>query len=275
MHGFETLAEFKKHYNLESTQCQAKRDALTGDKNPAYNHAGLYSAWSTNFLHGYSAERHAAKNKNQSEYILGHKDKHVNFIEYWIAQAEGDVELGTQLYKQFQTKNLDFFVAKYGEIEGKARHVAKTKKWLDTMYSKSDSELADINERKVQKSSSFFSAAEKELFAVLQEHVAELSAQKAIIRSDTENKRFFLYDMCYNNKIIEYNGDFWHANPKFYSSDFVNPYNKRTQAEIIARDKVKHQTAIDAGYELLVIWEHEYKNNKQEIIQRCINFLTQ
>lgn len=39
------------------------------------------------------------------------------------------------------------------------------------------------------------------------------------------NEKYF-YDFCYNKKIIEYNGDFWHANPKIYNESDVVHKNK-------------------------------------------------
>lgn len=33
--------------------------------------------------------------------------------------------------------------------------------------------------------------------------------------------------------------------------------------------------AINAGYNFLVIWEQDYKNNPKGTIKKCINFLTQ
>lgn len=31
----------------------------------------------------------------------------------------------------------------------------------------------------------------------------------------------------------------------------------------------------DQGYEVLVIWEHDFKENKDREIEKCISFLTQ
>jgi hypothetical protein len=40
-----------------------------------------------------------------------------------------------------------------------------------------------------------------------------------------------------------------------------------------AWDANKNQTAIDAGYEVLVVWEAEFNQNKNAIIDKCLDFL--
>jgi hypothetical protein len=78
-----------------------------------------------------------------------------------------------------------------------------------------------------------------------------------------------------NKKIIEYNGDFWHANPNIYPPNFINPRTKINAVDKWEIDRIKLQYAQDQGYEVLVVWESDFKKNKEEIIKQCIQFLTQ
>lgn len=95
-----------------------------------------------------------------------------------------------------------------------------------------------------------------------------------------ENNRNYYYDFICNNtkKIIEYNGDQYHANPKKYKeTDLPHPYYKKigyTAKDIWLYDEIKNNVAINRGHEILFIWDSEYKENKELIIQKCINFLT-
>lgn len=78
-----------------------------------------------------------------------------------------------------------------------------------------------------------------------------------------------------NNKIIEYNGDFWHSNPDVYRHDYVNPRTKIKAVDKWALDSIKIRYAQSQGYEVLVIWERDFKNNTEETIKKCIQFLIQ
>lgn len=273
-----TPKEYKKKFNIQYLKPLKNRDNRRGDKNPAFNHGGKYSPWSKNFVHGYDEDRHIQSKANHSAYMNDpdNRSKFQFFYEYWLDFANGDEVLASELYTKHQTKNLDFFIEKYGEDEGTSRHAAKTEKWLDTLANKSNEEMAQINSSKVRKSGSFSSKEERELLSIIQEYDNETIDQLCLWYLDEQmTRRFFLYDISLNKKIIEYNGDFWHANPKMYDHTFVNPYTHKTQAETHLRDKIKNQVAIDHGYEVLTVWETEYKLNKQKVITECIHFLKQ
>ena len=90
---------------------------------------------------------------------------------------------------------------------------------------------------------------------------------------DCKNK-IFSYDLTIGNKIIEFNGDFWHMNPYMYDSDYVHPYSNLSAEEKWAIDEIKLNCAFQNGYEVLTIWEQEYNENKEATIQKCVEFLT-
>jgi len=48
-----------------------------------------------------------------------------------------------------------------------------------------------------------------------------------------------------------------------------------TAKEVWDRDEIKLNLARNSGYEILVIWESEILKNKNEVINKCKNFLTQ
>ena len=72
------------------------------------------------------------------------------------------------------------------------------------------------------------------------------------------------------NLLIEYNGDYWHCNPKKYISDYLNVKKNKTAKEIWEYDKNKLDLAYNLGYSIEVIWESDYKKNKN-IINNIIN----
>lgn len=78
---------------------------------------------------------------------------------------------------------------------------------------------------------------------------------------------------CSNKKCIEFNGDYWHCNPNKYSSDFKIIQTNKTAAEIWAADKNKQILLNSRGYELMIVWESDWKADKMKILEDCITFL--
>jgi len=67
------------------------------------------------------------------------------------------------------------------------------------------------------------------------------------------------------NLIIEYNGDYWHCNPKKYDKDYFNVKKNKYAWEIWDYDKSKLDLIKNEGYNLEVIWEGDLKNNNKLI----------
>lgn len=64
-------------------------------------------------------------------------------------------------------------------------------------------------------------------------------------------------------QIIECFGDFWHCNPKVYSSDYYHKYVHMNASEIWHRDEERIASFTKAGYTVEIIWEnaHPGQNN--------------
>jgi len=92
----------------------------------------------------------------------------------------------------------------------------------------------------------------------------------------SKDKILYSYDFVdtLNKKCIEYNGNYWHGNPEIYNENWINPHNKLSINEIRKKDKLKHEAIRERGYDILVIWEKEVDDNKIEVIQKCLDFLT-
>lgn len=90
---------------------------------------------------------------------------------------------------------------------------------------------------------------------------------------------YFLYDYVDHDamKIIEFNGDYWHANPKLYHADDLIG---RGAAKSLAKDRwnkeaVKLEAARIRGYEVKIIWESEFKADPKNTIEECVRWLQQ
>lgn len=80
-------------------------------------------------------------------------------------------------------------------------------------------------------------------------------------------------DFTYNNKVIEFNGDYYHCNPKLYNSNFYNGVRKQYANEIWEYDNNKKNSIVNSGYSLLIIWEDEYNKDSDIVIKKCIEFI--
>lgn len=72
------------------------------------------------------------------------------------------------------------------------------------------------------------------------------------------------------NLIIEYNGDYWHCNPKKYDSNYFNHKKNKTAKEIWEYDRNKIYLASKYHYNFEIIWESDYKKNKITIIEKIL-----
>ena len=72
------------------------------------------------------------------------------------------------------------------------------------------------------------------------------------------------------NTIFEYNGDFWHGNPKIYKPDDMNNVSKKTMGTLYNRTINREQKIKDLGYNLEVMWESDWNkiNKSISILQK-------
>ena len=165
----------------------------------------------------------------------------------------------------------DICIKKYGEIDGIRIWQDRQSKWQSTLNLKSTEEKSRINRLKLTKGITV-SSAEHTILAEIKKVVPEIVHQFTLCKSD---KKQYIYDLAANNKIIEYNGDFWHCNPEKFNPEFVNPKTKIKAVDKWELDRIKLQYAIEQGYKVLVIWESDFKKDKDKVIKQCIQFLTQ
>ena len=77
---------------------------------------------------------------------------------------------------------------------------------------------------------------------------------------------------CKIGVIIEYYGDYWHANPKKYKATDIVHHNLIAQ-NIWDHDKSRNQALEDKGYTIYIIWESDYDKNKKLILENFDNLL--
>ena len=61
-------------------------------------------------------------------------------------------------------------------------------------------------------------------------------------------------------------------NPLKYNENDVNKMTKFLAKDVWKYDNYKYELAVNNGYKVKIIWEYDYRNNKEEIIKECLNF---
>lgn len=80
-----------------------------------------------------------------------------------------------------------------------------------------------------------------------------------------KNKKFKVdgYDPT-TNTVYEFWGDYWHGNPKVFEASVINKTNHKTFGELYEKTMQKRQLILDAGYNLVEIWESDWNEQVKE-----------
>lgn len=75
------------------------------------------------------------------------------------------------------------------------------------------------------------------------------------------NYKFYDFLIKDTNVIIEFNGDYYHANPLIYETKDLNSMQIRNKKN----DLIKRSLAEINGFEIIYIWENEFHKEKAKI----------
>jgi len=218
-----------------------------------------------------SSGRFIKKLKSDKDFNLSVCRKRKNNINYWLDRG---YSLSDSKKKQSDSQvkfSLDICIGKYGAVNG-------LKVWEDRQRKWSSSLLNNGNLK------SGYSSISLELFDSIVSCLLDYEQQ--FIKYHNRGGEFFincipnyfLYDFTdlLNNKIIEFNGDVYHGNPLIFQPDDICVNYKRKPLiakELWERDKVKIDLAKENGFEVLVIWESEYKKDRIGTLNKCLSFI--
>lgn len=167
-------------------------------------------------------------------------------------------------HESYAGTSLTWFIEKYGKELGTKKYdeICAKKLTYKHCYSKISQELFRSIDAKLGQVANESRWEEKN-------HELELFCE-----IETNKKKLVKVDYFLNGKIIEFNGDFWHANPEFYDKNDIIKANRKIAKDIWDWDSKRLNAVKALGYDILIIWESEYKDDKEKTIEKCIKFLT-
>lgn len=252
--------EYRKQFNCETVSDTYKKessDRVIGESNPGFNHGGKLSAFSDNFLYKETdTKEKAIKASKKTKSLSPHKEN--TKIEYYLHQGMSRGEAEIALKERQSTFSLEKCIEKYGDEEGNKIWLTRQEKWHKNFKNSNFSQISqqlfwEIANRLKNLNSIFFAtlSPNKTKDDSGKNHELRLKLEKLILPD--------FIDVS-NNKIIEFNGTYWHGE--------VGIGNKK-------RDEVRKHILLKNGFKVLNIDETYYKKNKEKAIKECINFLTQ
>lgn len=180
---------------------------------------------------------------------------------------------------------LEYFIDKYGKDEGTLKYLSVNASKALTLENFINKYGEEIGKQKfsllTQKP---YSEVSQALFDVLDLRLGQIAEHSRYATKNGEQviNLFFDDGTCLaarpdyilNTRILEFNGDYWHANPKFYkASDGVLHNKSVTAQEIWDRDAKILAALRKLGYSVLVVWENDYYKNPEKTIKTCLEFL--
>jgi hypothetical protein len=213
----------------------------------------------TSSLSGY-IKRHG-ENLGKQLWFRRMRNMWFNSSRFGYIQKYGELN-GLKIMKERKNNtSLISFIKRHGKIEGELKY----KKWI--------SSCCHIFFGYSEMASNFFRSIIEKIHPT--QEILYKPLTQEFHKFDQLTKKSYFYDFTIPSikYCIEFNGDVWHANPEKYKpTDTPNPFDLNiTSEEIWKRDKIKQDFLRSQSYTLKIIWESDYHQNKDQIIQECID----
>lgn len=245
--------------------------------------AGRWNAYREKQAYSNSFEYKSEKyNWDELEFQKFNKSRAVTLEN--MVKKHGE-ELGLKKWNNYcdqqkYTKSKEYLISKYGEELGNQKHfeiLAKKREPHDpTLLSEKlgisiDQAIQIICSRGSYK---YTSLLEKEFVKHIESIIGPLehtSFNQPFGKWAKLLDKYVVYDIKHKDCIIEFNGDYWHANPKKYTENDTIRGNKVT--DIWEHDVKKLNEAAAAGYRTMVVWESDYLENTQQTIEKVVKWI--
>lgn len=192
--------------------------------------------------HGWSLEQFKDFNKSRAVTLQ-------NCIKKY-GENEGLQVWTSYLEKQKYTCSLAYFIETWGDLEGNLRF----SNWKNKLHKNDGLRV---------------SKKENAVWTILDTYI--LNAKRSI--GLIANRRLlFDYVSLEDKKIIEFNGTFWHMDPRFYEKDSVNQKTGETAQTFWNSDQEKIKLTNKLGYNTYVLWEHDWDQTPEKVIEDILKW---
>ena len=88
-------------------------------------------------------------------------------------------------------------------------------------------------------------------------------------------QKIMFVDYTLGSKIIEFFGDAFHGNPKVFEDTVeCHPFRRITAKELQTRDATRINILKEKGFDVMVVWEKDFKDDKMGVINKCKEWLS-
>lgn len=111
----------------------------------------------------------------------------------------------------------------------------------------------------------------------LLEDIRNICSDDVVVETVRDNNgKWLLPDILIKNLglVIEYYGNFWHADPKRYKADDLVHHSftaqeiwKRDEERISQFSNVVDSNGKEVEYKVVIVWEDDYKNNRERVLR--------
>ncbi len=178
-------------------------------------------------------------------------------IEYWVEKGFNYEQSKKLVSERQRTFSLEICIKKYGEEDGLKRFNDRQIKWLSNYKKNNFSKISqklfwDIleTEPKIKNKNIHFATYDNGVM----DNSGKNNEHRLVLMNGVILPDFIDLDL---KRMIEFDGTYYHRN---------TPENS-------LREEKRDKMIIESGYEVLHVSEYEYKQNKQEILNKCIAFL--
>lgn len=284
-----TIDQYRREYNatdeeiFHSSFTAEKSSRMSGEANPGHNHGGTMSSFSKRYAlyEGLDDSQKEAAILNQIKKANDTKDATAGYNTrvdfYQVRRGMTEEEAAAARSLRQSTFSLEKCVAMFGEVTGTALWEARQEKWQDTLNSLPREVRLDIRKRALLNRPPIHSLVATHLFEMLGCDGAMYGDNEAVVITSVDT--VYRVDFMLGDKIIEFYGDYWHANPlveKYASDDVVIHRPNRslqTAGAIRAWDAKRISEIEQTGYKVLIIWESEYNHDREGTKAKCLEFL--
>lgn len=115
-----------------------------------------------------------------------------------------------------------------------------------------------------------FTKPHKEIVEFLRSHNKEVEIEFRIAFGEFSYRA---YDIRVGGILIEFYGDYWHANPEMYNADDIVDWSmgSRTAKEVWEYDKQKRELATKHGFKIEIVWESDWKHCRSSVEEKLLS----